>query len=194
MNFFIIVVLVLIAVTSAFSNHGRSMFSLKPSIMKLSSERKSTSLVPLEKVNIEQAVSVTGGILGFVLVGPIGGVIFAAISNYVSKKDSDAGDALRGLGKTVIESYNFITNLNSKYNFTGKASDAIGNVVANAEADSEALSSVTKTASSVASKVSEINKEFDLLTKTSEAIKVAGTLSDTAIDKVIELNEKVSYF
>ena len=68
------------------------------------------------------ASAVTGGVVGFALAGPLGALVSAAISNYVSKKGNDAGVALRGFGKTVIESYNFLTTLNSKYYLTGKAS------------------------------------------------------------------------
>ena len=37
----------------------------------------------------------TGGFIGFVLAGPLGGVFLAAITNYAVKKDTDTGEALR---------------------------------------------------------------------------------------------------
>lgn len=61
---------------------------------------------------MQSAAAVTGGILGLVLFGPVGALVLAAITNFVSKKDDEAGEALRGLGKTVVESYNFLTKLN----------------------------------------------------------------------------------
>ena len=53
------------------------------------------NIVPLEKENIENAAAVTGGFLGFVLAGPVAGLVLAALTNYVVKKDNDTGDILR---------------------------------------------------------------------------------------------------
>ena len=41
------------------------------------------SLVPVDKVNIENAAAVTSGIFGFFLAGPVVALILAAIANYV---------------------------------------------------------------------------------------------------------------
>ena len=49
-------------------------------------EVESTDIVPVDKVNVESAGSVTGGILGFVLGGPVLAALFAAVTNYVIKK------------------------------------------------------------------------------------------------------------
>ena len=49
-------------------------------------EQESTGIVPVDKVNVESAGSVTGGILGFVLGGPVLAALFAAVTNYVIKK------------------------------------------------------------------------------------------------------------
>ena len=49
----------------------------------------------MDKENIENAAAVTGGILGLVLSGPVGGLILAALTNYVVKKENDSGEALR---------------------------------------------------------------------------------------------------
>ena len=148
-----------------------------------------TDLVPLEKTNIENAAAVTGGIVGLAIGGPIFALILAAISNYVVKKDNDAGVALRGFGKTVIEAYNYLTTLNGKYDLTGSASNAVSKAVSSVE--SEDLQKVKSTVDTTVSKVSEINKEFDFVTKAKQALIAAGTLSDAALEKVEELNVKV---
>ena len=59
------------------------------------SDDENTNIVPVDKANIENAAAVTGGFLGFVLAGPLAGVILAAFTNYVVKKDNDSGEALR---------------------------------------------------------------------------------------------------
>jgi len=138
----------------------------------------------VQKETVENAAAVTGGVVGFALAGPLGALVFAAISNYVSKKDNDAGVALRGFGKTVIESYNFLTTLNSKYDLTGKASATVKDTVTKVVAENESLDQVTKTLDTTVSKVAEINKEFGLVTKASQALVAAGTLTDAAFEKV----------
>lgn len=148
-------------------------------------------IVPLEKPNIQSAAAVTGGILGFVLGGPVWGVAFAALSNFVSKKEDDYGDALRGFGKVVIESYNFLNKINSKYEITNKVSSAVSSVVSSVNTESESLDTIKKTYTETISKIDEINKEYDLVNKGTEVIAAAATLSDAAIEKVVELNAKV---
>ncbi len=59
------------------------------------SDGENANMVPVDKQNVENAAAVTGGILGFVLAGPVAGLVLAAVSNYVVKKDNDSGEALR---------------------------------------------------------------------------------------------------
>ena len=166
-----------------FSRMSPCLFSEEPS--------KKTDLVPLDKTSIENAAAVTGGIVGFALGGPVIAVILAAISNYVSKKDSDAGTALRGFGKSVIESFNFIATLNNKYDVTGTVSSTVSKAVSSAEGESEGFEKVSKTVNNTFSKIKEINAEFDLLGKGKQAAIAAAALSDAALEKVEELNAKV---
>lgn len=151
-----------------------------------------TDLVPLEKSNIENAAAATGGIVGFAIGGPVFALILAALSNYVSKKeDSDYGVALRGFGKTVIESYNFLTTLNNKYDATGAISGNLGKFLTAAEGESEGFGKFTKTVDSIGSKVIELSTEFDLVGKGKQVIIAASTISDAALEKLEELNSKV---
>ena len=59
------------------------------------SSEENTNIVPVDKVNIENAAAATGGFVGLMLTGPLGAVTLAALTSYVVKKDSDTGDALR---------------------------------------------------------------------------------------------------
>ena len=153
--------------------------------------KASTSLIPVDIENIGTAAGITGGILGFVLAGPIAGLILAAIAKYVTKKENESGEALRGVGKTVIESYNFLLKLNGKYDLTSKASETIVKAVSSLPVETDGLEKVKETVSSTVSKVQELNKEYDLVSKGKQALVVAATLSDSALEKVEELNAKV---
>ena len=59
--------------------------------MSMSGGDSNYDLVPVTKVNTENASAITGGILGIILGGPIFRMLLAAISNYVAKKDNEAG-------------------------------------------------------------------------------------------------------
>jgi hypothetical protein len=190
MRFFALCVLLFIGVAAAFRPAPRfAVRSLKTA--RFMTEKENVELVPLEKSNIENAAAVTGGILGFVLGGPIFGVLLAAVSNYVVKKDNEAGEALKGFGKTVIESYNYLTKLNGKYNLTGTTTEALTKAVDSIDSSNESIGTVKKTVGETVEKVKEINAEFNLVDKAKQAVAAAATLSDAALAKVEELNAKV---
>jgi hypothetical protein len=202
MNFIFAVLLLFSAVESFKINRiSNSLFGInhvKTIVLRMSeepvkTEAPKTELVPVDKVNIENAAAVTGGILGFVLGGPVLAAILAAITNYVAKKEGESGEAIRGVGKTVVESFNFLTKLNSKYNITGKVADTVGSAVSSIETDSEVFDTVKKTYATTVTKISEIDKEYDLASKGKEVLIAAGTLSDAALDKLTELNAKVKF-
>lgn len=192
-----VAIVLLVAIVSTASGFGvaptrfAARFSrLSPRLFSEDSPRN-TDLVPLDKKNIENAAAVTGGIVGYALGGPVVALILAAISNYVAKKDTDAGTALRGFGKSVIESFNFVTTLNKKYDVTGTVSSSVSKAVSSAEGESEGFEKVSKTVNSTFSKIKEINAEFDLVGKGKLAAIAAAELSDAALKKVEELNAQV---
>lgn len=186
--------LLLFVATSAFRVqpfHGKFRIS-HGTVLKMSSEKPKYDIVPLDKVNIENASAVTGGILGLVLGGPVFALFLAAITNYVAKKENDSGEAIRGLGKTVIESYNYLNKINTKYLLTDKITGTVTKAVSSADADSEAVETVKKAYTTTTSKLAELNKQYDLTSKGKELLVAAGTLSDAALDKLVDLNKKVT--
>lgn len=196
MNAFILSLLIALLVSSATAFRvapKASLFVGRPTKtfrLAMADETK-YEIVPVEPETVQSAAAVTGGIVGFVLAGPVGALVLAAISNFVTKKDSDSGEALRGFGKTVIEAYNFLNKINAKYQVTDKVGAAITETVSSVAKDSDAIETIKKTYTETISKVEEINTEFDLVSKGTEAVKAAGELSDQAIEKIVELNEKV---
>jgi len=154
---------------------------------------ENTNIVPVDKVNIENAAAVTGGFLGFVLAGPLAGVVLAALTNYVVKKENDSGEALRGIGKTVVESYNYLAKINSKYGISAKVSEAAGKAIDEAAVENESVQTLKETLDTSSKKVSELNKEFDLVGKAKQLTSAAADLSDKAIDAVDEANTKYDF-
>lgn len=128
----------------------------------------------------------------FILLSFLYYLLYTAISNYAAKKDNDAGVAIRGFGTTVIESYNFLTTLNNKYNVISAVSTSISKVVQSAEAESEGFEKVSKSVNKGLEKFKEVTSEFDLLRKSQQAAVAVSTITDSILEKVEELNTKVS--
>jgi len=195
--------LAFISVVSGFKTMSMPKISLRSTTtfsnsnqvpLKMSSEESSGgkyNLVPVDKTNIESAASFTGAIFGLIVAGPVGGLFLAAIVNYVSKKDNEAGEALRGIGKTIVESVNFFKKVDSKYTVTGAVSETVTSVTSQAAAENETVEKVTTSLSTAVAKVQELDKEYDLLGKGKDVIGAAGTFSDAALEKIDELNQKV---
>lgn len=47
--------------------------------------------------------------------------MLAVAANYGSKQENEAGEAMRGISANAIEAFNFLTNINSKYDVTGES-------------------------------------------------------------------------
>ena len=147
-------------------------------------------IVPVEKETVESAASVTGAVVGFLVAGPVGSLIAAAFSNWLVKKDNDGGEALRGVGKAVVDAYNYLNKINSKLDVTGKVSSAIGDVVEKTAAESESAASAKATLTEFTSKAQSVITEYDLATKASALAKASVELSGQAIEKLDELNNQ----
>ena len=149
------------------------------------------TIVPLEKTEIQNAVSVSGGVVGYCIGGPVLGVILAAITNYASKKDNVVSEGLQGFGKAIIEAYNYLNKINAKYELTDKIGSTVKETFNDLTKNSESLAPVKKTFSETIAKVEELNKEYDLVGKAKEYTAIAADFTDTVIEKTIQLNEKV---
>ncbi|CAM9487633.1 unnamed protein product, partial [Phaeothamnion confervicola] len=151
-----------------------------------------TALVPLSPENIEFGAGVVGGLAGFVVGGPLLAAILAAIANYSSKREGDAGDAVRGVAKSALETFNFLTGINSKYAVADKATGAFAEAVDKLKStdDSKTIEKVEQTLLEATRKAAALSSEYDLVAKGKQALGVVGELADTAIDKTVELEKE----
>jgi hypothetical protein len=197
MHCIVIFITLLVTITYGFHVSPAIRLTVRSNSVRLFSEEpskepsKRTDLVPLEKANIESAAALTGGVLGFAVGGPVVGLILAAVSNYVSKKDSDAGTALRGFGTSAIESWNFVRTLDGKYDVSGAVSTQVNKLVVSGEGESEGFKKVTKTWNDITLKITEISDEYDILGKAKQVVTATGDLTDAALEKLAELNGQV---
>lgn len=149
--------------------------------------KKTTELAPVNAETISNAAGVSSAVFGFLLGGPLFSLAFGTVGTYVSKKDNEVGEALRGVGRAIVESYNYVTKLNNKYDITGKVTKSVGDALDSS--DSDAAQSVKD----AWSKVDGLNKEYDITGKATSAISATTTLSEAAYEKVEELNEKYDF-
>ena len=157
------------------------------------SEEKKFDIIPMNDENIKSASAFATGLVAFVLVGPVGAIVLAALANYAAKKDNDLGTALKGVGKTVIESTNYLKKLNSKYDITTKTAASITNAVSSIDSDSEALKTVKETVGTVVETITKLDKDYDIVSKGSIVVDTAAKFSDLALEKVEELNAKYDF-
>ena len=93
----LLAILVVLAVSGCHgflaSSHSNRNVAARNLILRrpMADEGDGVDLVPIDKTTIENSVAVTGGVLGFVLGGPVVGLIFAAVTNDVSKKENEPG-------------------------------------------------------------------------------------------------------
>lgn len=186
----LVLCLALLACAGAFQLGPRALMARRTQQQRLAlgDAPKSYEIVPLEKENIENAASVTGGIVGFFVLGPIGGVVVAALSNWLVKKDNEGGDALRGVGNAVVNAYNYLSKINAKFDISTKISSTVSDVV-----EQTAPEDVKSKIDDYGSKVSAIVTEYDLVTKGKALAKASADLSEVALEKLDELNSKYDF-
>ena len=199
--FFLLIVCIVVS-ASAF-RHNSMRASVKARVGRLFSEEPAaeksevapaptpakapTELVAVNEESISNAAGVSSAVFGFLFGGPLFSLIFGTVGVYVSKKDNEVGEGLRGIGKAIVESYNYVTKLNNKYDVSGKLSSSVEKALESSDNDA------AKSLKSAIAKVDEINKEYDITGKTSSAISATTTLSEAAYEKVEELNEKYDF-
>jgi hypothetical protein len=151
-------------------------------------------LVAIKEETVEFTAGMIGGAAGFVLGGPVLGAIGAAAANYVSKLDGDAGDIVSNVSKSAIQIYNYLLELDGKYEVLGKAQKSLESALAKLKAqetvDPKAVAKVESALASTKAKISEINDEYDLVGAGMTALGVVGDLVEQTIKKATELNKE----
>ena len=163
MTRFLLTVLMTLALSAAFRPVPMRM--MHANTLRMSEEpKKEVTIVPVDATSIETSASIAGGVVGLLLAGPVGALVAAAIAKYSSKKDNEAGEALRGIGKSVVESYNFLNKLNAKYEISTKTGNAIKATLESSSADSETIDSIK----GATTKIGDLNNEYDIVGKSKQ--------------------------
>ncbi|KAI2505451.1 hypothetical protein MHU86_8974 [Fragilaria crotonensis] len=194
-----IVPLLLISSASAFA--PAASVQRKAFVVRMSDEDAPASssssggkLVPIKEETVEFTAGILGGAAGFLIGGPVLGAVGAAAANYASKLDNDVAEVISGISKTSIQVYNYLTQLDSKYEILTKAKasleDSLTKLKAQGSVDPATIEKVESALATTTSKIAEINDEYDLVGAGTTALGVIGDLVEKAVKKAGELNEE----
>lgn len=152
------------------------------------------SLVPIKEETVEFTAGIVGGVVGFAVGGPVLGALGAAAANYASKMDNDVSQVVSAVSKSSIQIYNYLTQLDTKYEILSKAQasleDSLTKLKAQGNVDPDTINKVESALSSTKNKISELNDEYDLVGAGTTAFGVIGDLVEKAVVKAGELNEE----
>jgi len=152
------------------------------------------ALVPIKEETVEFTAGILGGIAGFAIGGPFLAAVGAAAANYVSKMDGDVTDAVQAISKSSIQVYNYLANLDSKYEILKSAQNSLEKSLDKLKAQDtvnpETISKVENALKNTNAKIKEINDEYDLVGGATTALGVFGDLIEKAVKKAGELNEE----
>lgn len=152
------------------------------------------ALVPIKEETVEFTAGLIGGVAGFAVGGPVLGAIAAAAANYASKSEGDVAEVIQAVSKTSIQVFNYLANLDAKYEVLTKAkgslSESLDKLKSNPSVDPEAIKKVEGALEKTTGKISEINEEYDLVGGGVTALGVIGDLVEKAVVKAGELNKE----
>lgn len=152
------------------------------------------ALVPIKQETVEFTAGLIGGAAGFAIGGPVFGAISAAAANYASKMEGDVSDAVQAVSTSSIQVFNYLANLDAKYEVLTKAKASLEkslDKLKNQESvDPATVEKVEKALANTRAKIAEVNDEYDLVGGFTTALGVVGELVEKAIKKGGELNEE----
>ena len=184
-------VLCLLATTNGFVQQQQRFG--RPSVAVQMAE-EGGKLVPVNAQTVEFTAGILGGVAGFLVGGPFIGAVGAAAANYFSKMDGDAPDAVQAVSKSSIEVFNYLANLDKKYEILTKAKSSLSasleKLKENKSVDPSVISKVENTLANTNAKIKELNNEYVLVGGATTALGVVGDLVQKSVTKAGELNKE----
>mmetsp|Transcript_4056 Transcript_4056/g.3833 ORF Transcript_4056/g.3833 Transcript_4056/m.3833 type:complete len:238 (-) Transcript_4056:298-1011(-) len=152
------------------------------------------ALVPIKEETVQFTAGLLGGIVGFTIGGPWLAAAGAAAANYASKQDMEAGEVISAVSKSSIQAYNYLSQLDTKYELLTKAQSSLQSsldkIKARDNVNPETLEKVEKALDTTTTKIKDINDEYDLVGSGVSALGVIGDLVERAVAKAGELNSE----
>lgn len=152
------------------------------------------ALVPIKEETVEFTAGILGGVVGLVLGGPLLGAIGAAAANYISKMDGDAPDVVQAVSKSSIEVFNYMANLDKKYQILQSAKNtlqkSLDKLKDSGSVDPATITKVETALANTNAKIKELNDEYDLIGGSTTVLGVVGDLVEKGVKKISELNSE----
>jgi chromosome segregation ATPase len=152
------------------------------------------ALVPIKEETVEFTAGLLGGVAGLLIGGPFLGCVLAAVTNYASKSEGDVGEVVQSISKAGLQIFNYLANLNNKYEVLDKAQGSLEQSLEKLKnqdtVDKETVSKVEKALAGTKDKLKEINDEYDVVGGSLTALGVLGELVEKAVDKAKEVNSE----
>jgi hypothetical protein len=179
-------------VSPAFATSRPQQLQQQERFMAAGDDDAPGALVPIKEETVEFTSGVLGGIAGLLVGGPVLALIGAAAANFVAKTEGEASDVVTAVSKSTIQIFNYLTNIDQKYELLSKAKDSLNAALEKLKqqetVDPDAIAKVEDALSTTTKKLTEINDEYDLVGGSVTALGVVGELVEKAITKAGELN------
>lgn len=159
------------------------------------------ALVPINEASVQFTAGLLGATAGYLLGGPILAALFAATSNYLSRKDEDPPQrgssesspkkVVDTASQTVLLMYNYIANFekqNKVVDTTLRVLESVVDKAKESESAGETIKTVESTLGTVVKTVGDLNDDFDFMGGAGTVLNSVGDLIEISVDKVVELN------
>lgn len=160
------------------------------------------AIVPINESSVQFTAGLLGATAGYLLGGPLFAAVFAATTNYLSRKDDEPkrGDAVATTtspkkivdtaSQTVLLFYNYLAQFereNRVFDTTFRLLEGTVDKAKRTE-QGEIISNVENVLGTVARTAEELNDDYDLVGGAGTVLNSVGDLVEISVDKVVELD------
>jgi len=151
--------------------------------------------IPVNEYTVEFTSGLLGGAVGLALGGPAVGALVAATANYASRmKDGSTKAALQVVSTAVIEAYNFLVEVESRFRILAQTQEAlkagIDKLKENENFDREAVEAAEKALAETGKSIVDLNERYDLVNAGLIVLATIGDIVEKAITSTGELDEE----
>ena len=166
------------------------------------------AIVPVNESTVQFTAGALGGAAGFIVGGPILGIVTASVFNYLSRKEEDKSSTASATttspkkivdtaSQTALLAYNYVAQFEKKNQIIDSIFKLLERITDKAkETDtpaSEVLVSLEQTLGGIANKVEELNDDYDIVGGVGTVLDSVGDLVEISVDKVVELNKEYKF-
>jgi len=167
------------------------------------------AIVPINESTVQFTAGALGGAAGFIVGGPILGIITASVFNYLSRKEEDKSSSASATtttspkkivdtaSQTALLAYNYVAQFEKKnkivdsiFRFMERLTDKAKETDTPA---AEALVTLESTLGGIANTVEELNDDYDIVGGVGTVLDSIGDLVEISVDKVVELNDEYKF-